>query len=98
MGRGGGIGGSLRANTRSFKRPFKGNDESSGGRPKAGDEGEDMGANLARTFEEISRKNEIDLQMGFPPYVTGPPRMGWMLNMQPVSIIAINVFIVRRHW
>lgn len=37
----------------------------------------------ARRFAEISRRAELDVQMGFPSMLSGT-HMGWMLNMQPV--------------
>ena len=87
MGKGG-IGGSLRANARfSRKNTYNTNSNNNGNGGEGGGmlEGEDEDTlTLAKTFEEIARKNEIDLQMGFPSYVTGPTRLGWMLNMQPV--------------
>ena len=47
-------------------------------------EDDDPGANAAKRFAEIARRNEIDLQMGFPPFHSGPSRIGWMINMQSV--------------
>lgn len=79
--KGGAIGGSIRAAPRPDSKfsniPL----------PELGADNTDetaANANLARTFAEIAKKNELDLQMGFASFVSGPIRIGWMLNMQTV--------------
>lgn len=49
-------------------------------------DGEEPSVANAKRFAEISRQAEFDLQMGFPPFISGGPRVGWMMTMQPVSI------------
>lgn len=39
----------------------------------------------AKRFAEISRRAELDVQMGFPSMLSGAC-MGWMVNMQPVRM------------
>lgn len=46
---------------------------------------EDASVMTAKRFAEISRRAELDIQMGFPSMVSGT-RMGWMINMQPVRM------------
>jgi hypothetical protein len=41
-----------------------------------------------RRFAEISRRAEIDAQMGFSSF-SGGIRIGWMLNMQSVALIIL---------
>lgn len=52
--------------------------------PARGEDEESILLN-AKRFAEINRRNELDAQLGFPPMETGT-RMGWMLNMQSVSL------------
>ncbi len=54
------------------------------GRARAADADDDETSMAnARRFAEISRRAELDVQMGFPSMLSGT-HMGWMLNMQPV--------------
>lgn len=53
-------------------------------------EEEELSIANAKRFAEISKRNEMDVQMGFPPLLSGT-RMGWMLNMQPVLISDIPI-------
>lgn len=50
------------------------------------DEEDEVSITNAKRFAEVARRAEIDQQMGFPSFVSGGARIGWMINMQPVSI------------
>jgi hypothetical protein len=59
------------------------------GRFKAGSfgggEDEDNAAVFAQRFADVDRTNEMDAQMGFGLFASGPPRVGWMINMSAVE-------------
>ena len=44
---------------------------------------EELSIMNAKRFAEIGKRGELDMQMGFAPFLLGS-RLGWMLNMQSV--------------
>lgn len=36
-------------------------------------------------FDEVKRQDELDEKMGFWRYREGPSKLGWLINMHPVS-------------
>lgn len=36
-------------------------------------------------FEEVRIRDEVDEKLGFVKYMEGPKRVGWLVNMHPVS-------------
>jgi hypothetical protein len=56
-----------------------------------GDEPEDPMATYAQRFADVDRINDLDAQMGFGAFASGPPRMGWMINMTAV-LLYIDLF------
>lgn len=52
-------------------RPERGNDET----------------RLQDRFEEVRIRDEVDEKLGFIKYLEGPKRIGWLVNMHPVSYL-----------
>ena len=52
--------------------------------------GQDAGRNpynvYGRMFREIEEADELDFQFGFARYTEGPPRIGWLVNLQATTV------------
>jgi hypothetical protein len=38
---------------------------------------------------EIADRNDLDRDMGFAPYLEGPEKLGWLVNMHPVHFLEL---------
>ena len=56
--------------------------------PSPDNESQQQDVNDLLKFEEIKVQDELDSLMGFYRYTEGPPKLGWMVNMAPVSFCA----------
>ena len=65
---------------------FEDDDEDNvmGGRRMMEDELEENITN--RKFAEIEQSDILDAQMGFPRFQVGPPRQGWLVNLQATLV------------
>ena len=39
--------------------------------------------------QEVKDRNDLDRIMGFEQYLQGPERLGWLVNMHPVRVLAL---------
>ena len=59
-----------------------------------GEEAEDSTAVYAQRFADVDRINDLDAQMGFGAFNSGPPRMGWMINMSAVLLVFNDEWLI----
>jgi DNA polymerase epsilon subunit 1 len=49
----------------------------------------DDGTQLEARFEEVQLRDEVDEKLGFARFTEGPRRIGWLVNMHPVSRLEV---------
>jgi hypothetical protein len=79
------------SNTRTGARNYRANYQHEGKRINTNNVSTtgDEPSSMELQFEEVKRMDQIDERMGFPRYQEGPARLGWLINMHPVSEIGI---------
>lgn len=58
---------------------------------------EDDGTQLAERFEKVSQSDEVDEKLGFAKVEEGLRKEGWLINMHPVSLCVLNVFLISKY-
>ena len=89
----------------SFRAGYRGGSSWRGGRGrgrggKPGDAApvrEDDGTQLAERFEKVSQSDEVDEKLGFAKVEEGIRKEGWLINMHPVSLCVLTVFLISKY-
>lgn len=42
---------------------------------------------INKSFEDVAKIDQIDVNLGFPRYEGGPKKVGWLVNMHSVSSV-----------
>jgi DNA polymerase epsilon subunit 1 len=46
---------------------------------------------INKSFEDVAKIDQIDVNLGFPRYEGGPKKVGWLVNMHSVSIFISEI-------
>lgn len=89
--------GSFRGDYRGASSWRGGRGRGRGGSGKPGDAApvrEDDGTQLAERFEKVAQSDEVDEKLGFSKVEEGVRKEGWLINMHPVSLCVLDVFLI----
>ena len=89
----------------SFRAGYRGGSSWRGGRGRgrggkssdAAPVREDDGTQLAERFEKVSQSDEVDERLGFAKVEEGVRKEGWLINMHPVSLCVLDVFLIFKY-
>lgn len=45
-------------------------------------------------LQQARAEDALEAQLGFPLFTNGDDRLGWLMNMQPVSVLRVHVLVL----